>query len=395
MSVVLDTVTKIYGPKPEQALALLEQGESRDAIHTQTGNIVALRSVSLEIPQGQTTVIMGLSGSGKSTLIRIINRLIDPTAGRVLVDDVDIMGLDAGAIRTLRRDRMAMVFQHFALLPHRTVLDNAAYGLEIQGISAPARAESARGWIETVGLSGYENARPHELSGGMRQRVGLARALAANTDILLMDEPFSALDPLIRKDMQDLLIRLQRDLKKTIIFISHDLDEALRLGDHIALLQGGELVQSGTPADLVLKPKPGYAETFVRDANRARVLTASQIVEKCPLVIRDTDRPFSALRDMTDADVSLACVVDGRGVPLGMLTADDARAAAGNTDTVVGQIMSAVPILAGTMTLEQVYRPLMRSPHPLPVAAGERQGPLLGIVTRDAVLQALADSTPV
>ncbi|MGF1455042.1 MAG: glycine betaine/L-proline ABC transporter ATP-binding protein [Alphaproteobacteria bacterium] len=394
MSLVLESITKIFGPRPDKALERLEAGAAPKDLLAESGHVGALHNIDLTIEGGQNTVIMGLSGSGKSTLVRIINRLIEPTRGRVLLDDVDVTALSAQDLRVLRRDHIAMVFQHFALLPHRSVLDNAAYGLEIRGVPARSRRETACHWIETVGLAGYEHVLPRQLSGGMRQRVGLARALATDADILLMDEPFSALDPLIRREMQDLLLSLQKDLKKTLVFITHDLDEALRLGNRIALLEAGEVVQVGTPADLVLQPRPGYATTFVRDANRAKVLTAADLAQKAAPVVRDTDRPFGALREMTAAGVIAAYVIDRRGMPLGVVTAEAARAAADNTSTIIGHITTKVPVLPADMPLENIFRPLMMSPYALPVTSMDRKGPLLGVVSRDAVLRALADSSP-
>lgn len=394
MSLILESITKIFGPRPGRALEQLDEGMAPDDLLSVTGHVAALRNVDLTIADGENTVIMGLSGSGKSTLVRIINRLIEPTRGRVVLDNMDVTALAPADLRALRRDRIAMVFQHFALLPHRTVLDNAAYGLEIRGVPARVRRETACHWIETVGLAGYESVLPRQLSGGMRQRVGLARALATDADILLMDEPFSALDPLIRKDMQDLLLTLQKDLKKTLVFITHDLDEALRLGDKIALMEAGEVVQFGTPAELVLQPRPGYAATFVRDANRSKVLTAADLAQKATPVVRDTDRPFGALREMTSAGVIAAYVIDRRGMPLGVVTAEAARAATETTSTVIGHITTKVPVLPADMPLEKIFRPLMASPYALPVTTSDRKGPLLGVVSRDAVLRALAESSP-
>ncbi len=395
MTLILDALTKVFGPNPQSALHLVDEGLKAAEIRARTGHTVALRDISLTIPDRQTTVIMGLSGSGKSTLVRLINRLIEPTRGRVVLEDgesqLDVTALGAADLRGLRRERMAMVFQHFALLPHRTVLDNAAYGLEISGVAKKDRHAAAAAQLAKVGLSGYEYALPNQLSGGMRQRVGLARALATQADILLMDEPFSALDPLIRKDMQDLLQSLLAEEQRTLVFITHDLDEALRLGDQIALLEAGQLVQVGTPADLVLRPEPGYAATFMRDANRAKVLTAGHLAQRAPVVVREGDKPFTALREMTSAGVREAYVIDRRGAPMGVLTADAARGAADAPSVSVGQITMKIPVLTEDMAMEKIFRPLMASPHPLPVSSADRKGPFRGIVSRDSVLQALAD----
>ncbi|MCB9992340.1 MAG: betaine/proline/choline family ABC transporter ATP-binding protein [Hyphomicrobiaceae bacterium] len=259
---------------------MLEQGASKTDVQAETGQVVGLNRVSLSVEQGEIFVVMGLSGSGKSTLIRHVNRLIEPTAGEMRVNGRDILGLDEMALRQFRRKELAMVFQNFGLLPHRSVLDNVAYGLEIRGDGKDERLEHARHWIERVGLAGYEGSQPNELSGGQQQRVGLARALAMDTDILLMDEAFSALDPLIRSGMQDELKSLQKELNKTILFISHDFDEAVKIGDRIAVLNDGAIVQVDRPEDIVLKPADDYVAAFVRDVNKARVIHISTIMER-------------------------------------------------------------------------------------------------------------------
>ena len=250
----ISALYKIFGPKPKTVIERVKQGQSKDQILADTGHTVGLKDINLQINKGEIFVIMGLSGSGKSTMIRHFNRLIDPTMGQILVEGVDVMQLSSKELEEFRRHKMSMVFQRFGLLPHRTVVDNVAYGLEIQGIKKEARIAKANEWLETVGLKGYENQYPAQLSGGQQQRVGLARALATDAEILLMDEAFSALDPLIRSEMQDQLIELQEKLHKTIIFITHDLDEALRLGDRIAILKDGELVQQGSPDEILLHP---------------------------------------------------------------------------------------------------------------------------------------------
>ena len=267
--IVVKNVTKIFGDSP-QALALLRAGKGKAEVLAATGANVGLHGVSLDIAAGQIFVIMGLSGSGKSTLVRHFNRLIDPTDGEILVDGQNILKLDEAGLRQFRRHKVSMVFQGFGLLPHRTVIDNAAYGLMVRGERSSAAHEAARRWIAKVGLSGYEHKYPDELSGGMKQRVGLARALAADTDILLMDEAFSALDPLIRTEMQDQLLQLQANLRKTIVFITHDLDEALRLGSRIAILKDGQLVQVGEPTEILEHPANDYVRRFV-EKRSARV----------------------------------------------------------------------------------------------------------------------------
>jgi len=271
-------VYKIFGDNPTKVLPMVQDGASKEEVLEKTGHTVGLDNVSLSIEEGETFVCMGLSGSGKSTLIRHINRLIDPTSGEVLVEGTNVMDLDQKNLIEFRRHKMSMVFQRFGLFPHKTVVENVGYGLEVQGKTIEERNKIAMEKIESVGLNGFENQYPNQLSGGMQQRVGLARALATNTNVMLMDEAFSALDPLIRSDMQKQLIDLQSELKKTIVFITHDLDESLRLGDHIGILNGGRLVQVGTPVEIIMNPADDYVKAFVKDVNRAKVLKAKVIM---------------------------------------------------------------------------------------------------------------------
>ncbi len=272
-------VYKIFGQNPSKILQMVQDGANKEEVLEKTGHTVGLDNVSLSIEEGETFVCMGLSGSGKSTLIRHINRLIDPTSGEVLVEGTNVMDLNQKSLIEFRRHKMSMVFQRFGLFPHKTVIENVGYGLEVQGQKLEERNKIAMEKIEAVGLSGFEHQYPNQLSGGMQQRVGLARALATNTNIMLMDEAFSALDPLIRSDMQKQLIDLQSELKKTIFFITHDLDESLRLGDHIGILNHGKLVQVGTPIDIIMKPADDYVKAFVKDVNRARVIKAKIIMK--------------------------------------------------------------------------------------------------------------------
>ena len=274
----INNVYKIFGPKPHDVLEMVKSGSGKEEVLEKTGHTVGLDNVSLKIEEGETFVCMGLSGSGKSTLIRHLNRLIDPTDGEILVEGTNVMSLDTEKLIDFRRHKMSMVFQRFGLFPHKTVLQNVGYGLEMQGIEIEKRNSVAMEKIEAVGLTGFENQFPNQLSGGMQQRVGLARALATDTDIMLMDEAFSALDPLIRSDMQKQLLDLQAQLKKTIVFITHDLDESLRLGDHIGILNAGKLVQVGTPVDIIMNPADDYVEAFVKDVNRAKVIKAKIIM---------------------------------------------------------------------------------------------------------------------
>ena len=276
----IKNIYKIFGNHPDQILPMVKEGANKEQVMEETGHTVGLDNVSISVKKGEIFVCMGLSGSGKSTLIRHINRLIDPTAGQVTVDGVDVLSLDDKEILDFRKKTMSMVFQRFGLFPHKTVIENVAYGLEIQEVPEAQRKEIAQGQIDSVGLQGFENQYPAQLSGGMQQRVGLARALATDPQILLMDEAFSALDPLIRSDMQNQLVELQSKLKKTIVFITHDLDESLKLGDHIGILNGGRLVQVGRPEDIIMNPADDYVKAFVKDVNRSKVLRAKTVMTK-------------------------------------------------------------------------------------------------------------------
>ena len=274
----INNVYKIFGNNPNSVLPMVKDGATKETVLEETGHTVGLDNVSLKIEEGETFVCMGLSGSGKSTLIRHLNRLIDPTDGEILIEGTNVMSLNTESLIDFRRHKMSMVFQRFGLFPHKTVLQNVGYGLEMQGIDENKRNSVAMDKIQAVGLNGFENQFPAQLSGGMQQRVGLARALATDTDIMLMDEAFSALDPLIRSDMQKQLLDLQAELKKTIVFITHDLDESLRLGDHIGILNAGKLVQVGTPVEIIMNPADDYVEAFVKDVNRAKVIKAKIIM---------------------------------------------------------------------------------------------------------------------
>ena len=276
----INNVFKIFGPKPSSVLQMVKDGSSKEEILEKTGHTVGLDNVTLKINEGETFVCMGLSGSGKSTLIRHLNRLIDPTEGEILVEGTNVLSLNQQKLIEFRRHKMSMVFQRFGLFPHKTVLQNVGYGLEMQGKPEDERDRTAMEKIDAVGLTGFENQFPNQLSGGMQQRVGLARALATDSDIMLMDEAFSALDPLIRSDMQKQLLDLQSELKKTIVFITHDLDESLRLGDHIGILNAGKLVQVGTPVDIIMNPADDYVKAFVKDVNRAKVIKAKIVMKK-------------------------------------------------------------------------------------------------------------------
>lgn len=324
LAIRMQGVTKIFGERPEAALEMLRQGKSKAEVQAETNHVVGLQDVSLDIERGQIFVVMGLSGSGKSTLIRHVNRLIDPTAGEIIVDGTDVLKMSLPELRTFRRKTVAMVFQKFGLLPHRSVIDNVAYGLEVRGVGRKERLEAAAKWIEIVGLAGYEQSRPRQLSGGQQQRVGLARALALDTDIILMDEAFSALDPLIRSGMQDQLIELQKTLGKTILFITHDFDEALKIGHRIAVLKDGAVQQVGKPEEIVLRPANEHIEEFVRDVNKARAIHVRSIMERgefepCDYSVPATARCEDVLPHF--AENQWVGVLDDSGRQIGRITA--------------------------------------------------------------------------
>ncbi len=326
------SVWKVYGPKADRIVGSPDAGLSRQELLEKTGCVAAVRDISFDVERGEVFVVMGLSGSGKSTLVRMINRIHEPTAGQVLIDGEDVMKASDDRLRELRREKISMVFQHFGLLPHRRIVDNVAFGLEIQGKEKAERTAAADAVIEKVGLGGWGQAFPEELSGGMQQRVGLARALANDPEILLFDEPFSALDPLIRRDMQDEVIKLQRDLKKTMIFITHDLAEALKLGDRIAIMKDGHFVQVGTPEEVVAHPADDYVADFTKDVPRTHVLTARAIMRPAnghPPTDGPTVAPATIVQDLiqmvADADRTI-WVVDGDDV-VGMIDRGSVMAA--------------------------------------------------------------------
>ncbi len=323
----LSGLYKIFGGNDKGVLQHVRDGMSKDDLLAQHKHVLGLNDINVDMQRGEITVVMGLSGSGKSTLIRHLNRLIEPTAGEILVEGEDVMQLSETGLRELRQNKMSMVFQKFALLPHRTVVQNAAMPLIVRGEDAGTSQQEATKWLERVGLKGYENHYPAQLSGGMQQRVGIARALTANTDIMLMDEAFSALDPLIRTDMQDLLLELQKELHKTIIFITHDLDEALKLADHLVILKDGFVVQQGEPQHILLNPSDPYIEDFVSDINRARVLRVRSIMTpldggKVPADAQgevDVNDTLESMIARSGGDTSHNYVVTKDGEPVGVL----------------------------------------------------------------------------
>ncbi|XEC93898.1 glycine betaine/L-proline ABC transporter ATP-binding protein [Paenibacillus tarimensis] len=386
-------LTKIFGSDPKRAVPLLQQGWSKEKIFKETKLTVGVNQAEFTIEQGEIFVIMGLSGSGKSTLVRLLNRLIEPTSGQVLFNGTDVLKMNAEQLRQFRRKNMGMVFQKFALFPQRTVLQNAEYGLEIQGMEKAKRREMAVQSLELVGLKGWENSYPDQLSGGMQQRVGLARGLANDPDVLLMDEAFSALDPLIRKDMQDELLELQSKMKKTIVFITHDLDEALRIGDRIALMKDGSIVQIGSPEEILMQPANKYVERFVEDVDLSKVLTASHVMRK-PETITPEKGPRVALQLMRERGVSCLYVVDKGMKLIGAVTADDASRCIKEGLPFDVTLQRELPIVAPDTMLHELFDIMGSMGHTkLPVAVADANGRLKGIVIKGAVLAALAGNT--
>lgn len=379
--------TKIFGKNSKRAAQLLNEGKTKSEILKATGATVGVKKASFDVYEGEIFVIMGLSGSGKSTLVRLLNRLIDPTMGTILLDGEDIVKMNKEQLREVRRKKIGMVFQNFALFPHKTILENTEYGLEIQGVAKVERQEKAKESLKLVGLAGYEDQYPNQLSGGMQQRVGLARALANGPDILLMDEAFSALDPLIRKDMQDELLQLHNDMGKTIIFITHDLDEALRIGDRIALMKDGEIVQIGTPEEILMSPSNEYVERFVEDVDLSKVLTAGHIMKKADTVQVDRGARV-ALRLMKQLGISSIYVVDKGNRLLGAVTAQDAVAAVESGKTLEEVLICDLPMMSADTLLIDLFDTV--STASIPVAVVNEEKKLQGIIIRGALIGALA-----
>ena len=386
----INNLYKVFGKNPEKAIELLNQGFNKDDILKQTKLVIALENVSFSVKDRETFVVMGLSGSGKSTLLRCINRLIEPTSGNIFVDKEDITAMTPGDLLGMRRKKLGMVFQSFALFPHLNVLDNAAYGLKVQGIAEKERKEKAKEALQNVGLEGWEFTFPGKLSGGMRQRVGLARALANDPDILLMDEAFSALDPLIRREMQDELIALQDRLNKTIIFITHDLDEALKLGDRIALMKDGKIIQVGTPEEILQSPASDYVTRFVEDVDKTKTLTASHVMNEPKAVIYSKDGPRVALRRMKENGISSIFVVDRPNRLLGLLTAEKAVKAiqSGNDERWKDNYLEPnLDKVSPDIPVNELFPLMAKTQGPVAVVSGNND--LLGVIVRGSIFSAL------
>ena len=395
--IAIEHVFKVFGDAPQAALDLVRQGCSKQEILERTGQSIGVFDAHFHIEAGEIFVVMGLSGSGKSTLVRMLNRLIEPTAGRILVGGEDINQLSDRALRALRRKDISMVFQSFALLPHLTVLDNTAFGLELAGVERAERQRLAAAALEQVGLAGWGASYPDELSGGMQQRVGLARALAADPSILLMDEAFSALDPIIRTEMQSELLRLQQERRRTIVFISHDLDEAMRIGDRIAIMKDGQVVQVGTPDEILRSPANDYVRSFVRGVDAAAVFKAGDIARQRLTVVREhSDRGCrAALQLLEGHDDNFAYVVSPTQRYLGTVSADSLRAALHGHHGPLGlqhAYLADIPPIPSDAAVANLFGQVAHAPCALPVVDGD--GRFRGAISKTTLLRFLDRDTP-
>lgn len=386
---------KIFGDQPEKAFKLLAKGHDRASILQKTGQTLGVQDVNLAIDEGEIFVVMGLSGSGKSTLVRLFNRLIEPSRGQVLIDGEDIAAISDSELRQVRRKKISMVFQSFALMPHLSVQENTAFGLELAGVPLAERQQSARQALQQVGLGQWIDAFPDALSGGMKQRVGLARALANDPDILLMDEAFSALDPLIRTEMQDELLKLQASQQRTIVFISHDLDEAMRIGDRIAIMQDGQLVQVGTPDEILNQPANDYVRAFFRGVDLAHVFSARDVASRkqMPLIKKHTtDGPGNALRQLKEQEREFGYVVDRRRRFIGVVSVESLGQAVRAKGSLEQALLADIqPILADT-ALNELISQVASAPCQVPVV--EEDGTYLGLISKANLLNTLDRSTP-
>jgi glycine betaine/proline transport system ATP-binding protein len=382
-------LTKIFGKKSKQALDMIRENKSKTEILQKTGATVGVYDVNFEVEEGEIFVIMGLSGSGKSTLIRLLNRLIEPTSGNIYIDDQEIAKLDKERLREVRRKKMSMVFQNFGLFPHRTILENTEYGLEVRGIPKEERKAKAEQALDNSSLLAFKDQYPNQLSGGMQQRVGLARALANDPEILLMDEAFSALDPLIRREMQDELVDLQENVKKTIIFITHDLNEALRIGDRIALMKDGQIMQIGTGEEILTNPANDYVRTFVEDVDRSKVLTAQNIMVPALTTNIEIDGPTVALTRMRQEEVSMLMAVDKKRHLKGVVRAERALAARKAGKPLTEYIDTDITTIDKDMLVNDILPIIYDSPTPIAVTENNK---LMGVVIRGSVLEALAET---
>ncbi len=387
VKIKVENLTKIFGRTPRTVLKKLQEGISKEKLLAETGHTIGVNNVSFDVHEGETFVIMGLSGSGKSTLIRCLNLLNRPTVGKIYVDGENITAYNKAALKQYRKDKVAMVFQHFGLFTHRTVINNIEYGLEVKGIPKKERNEIAAGILSTVGLQGWEDKYPNELSGGMQQRVGLARALANDPDILLMDEPFSALDPLIRRDMQFELIEIQAKLKKTIVFITHDINEAFKLGDRVAVMKDGNIEQIDTPENILTSPASEYIKEFVKDIDRTRVLQAQHIMFTPSALVTPRDGLKVAVKEMQKNGISSLFAVNNARILQGLVTIDDAILAI-NENLTLENILNHEYHTTGPDTYVKDLIPLA-SESKYPIAVVNEDNKLLGIIVRVSVLSSL------
>lgn len=385
----VNNVYKVFGSAPMQMISFLEKGEKKTDLLKKYKHSVGVNNVSFSVNEGEIFVVMGLSGSGKSTLIRCLNRLIEPTSGEIYVDNEKITQVSSAKLREIRRKKIAMVFQNFALLPHRTVLENVAFGLEIQKVDVEERKKKAIEMLEVVGLKGYENAKPKELSGGMQQRVGLARALATDADILLMDEAFSALDPLIRKEMQNELLSLQTKMQKTIVFITHDLDEALKIGDRIAIMKDGNIVQIGEPEEILNSPADAYVREFIQDVNRTKIVSASSIMRSSESIILEKAGVRTAAKKMKDLEISSIFVTDKHKTLLGIITIDKvSELMKENRDDLKSVIDTDIRTVGVDTSIDEIIPLFLQSGYPVAVVDDENK--LKGIIFKSTVLAGIA-----
>ena len=383
--VEVNEVYKVFGPSPRQIIPLLKKGVDKAKILKNQKHSVGVNNASFTVEEGEIFVVMGLSGSGKSTLIRCLNRLIEPTSGMICIDGKDIVSMSSSELREIRRKKVAMVFQNFALLPHKTVLENVAFGLEIQKVDLQTRTKKAQEMLEIIGLKGYGNVKPNELSGGMQQRVGLARALATEADILLMDEAFSALDPLIRKDMQNELLSLQQKMKKTILFITHDLDEALKIGDRIAIMKDGEIVQIGTAEEILQNPADHYVREFTQDVNRTKIITASAIMHHAEAIVLEKSGIRTAARRMRDLSISSIFITDKSGTLRGIVTIDKVSELIKNNQENLGSILDEnIQTVNPEAPIDEIIPLFLHSSYPVAVVDTDNQ--LKGIIFKSTVL---------
>ncbi|GAA3578525.1 MULTISPECIES: glycine betaine/L-proline ABC transporter ATP-binding protein ProV [Marinobacter] len=387
--VVVKNLYKVFGDRPDEAMAMVRQGIPKQQIFEKTQQTIGVMDASFEIFEGEIFVIMGLSGSGKSTMVRLLNRLIEPTDGEVWIDDQDIASLSEKDLNQLRREKISMVFQSFALMPHLNVIDNAAFGLELSGVPREQRHERARNALAQVGLEANVNSYPDELSGGMQQRVGLARALANDPDIMLMDEAFSALDPLIRTEMQDELVKLQQDSDRTVIFISHDLDEAMRIGDRIAIMEGGRVVQVGTPDEILKNPADDYVRSFFRGVDKSTVFTAADAARRKQVTVieREGAGVPAALERLRQNERDFGYVIDRQQRYQGTISLDSLLAAEKNGGSLNSAFLSEVEALKGNSSLHDIIGTVAAAPCGLPVT--DDNGTYLGVISKASLLQAL------